>query len=254
MPYANNDGVRIYFETIGSGPPLILHHGYTASGRCWKEEGYVGQLKEEHLLILMDARGHGKSDKPHEPAAYTPVRRVEDIVSVLDHLGLEKAHFWGYSMGGRVGFALARYAPHRFSSLTIGGMDPFERPLRHHHRPDGSNPQEFLDFLLGVWNSRLDDLPTWQQEELLANDFQALAAANQDEPSMAEGLETAVVPVLLYTGDRDVYHEGARRCAEVIPQATFVSLPGLGHGSAFHESVQILPHVKGFLERIDGMT
>jgi pimeloyl-ACP methyl ester carboxylesterase len=61
--------------------------------------GYVEALRPDYQLILVDARGHGASDKPHEPAAYALSLRVSDIVAVLDALHLSTAHFWGYSMG-----------------------------------------------------------------------------------------------------------------------------------------------------------
>jgi pimeloyl-ACP methyl ester carboxylesterase len=70
MAFATNSGVRIHYEIEGSGQPLVLHHGSFASGADWGDLGYVDALKREHLLILMDARGHGASDKPHDPAAY----------------------------------------------------------------------------------------------------------------------------------------------------------------------------------------
>src|SRR3954447_26749762 len=72
MPYASNDGVRIYYEREGSGPPLVLHHGFTRSLEGWRDNGYADVLNTEYELILMDARGHGRSDKPHDPAAYAP--------------------------------------------------------------------------------------------------------------------------------------------------------------------------------------
>src|SRR4051812_9895736 len=70
MPYVTNDGVRIHYAVEGDGPPLLLHHGFTIDLTAWYAWGYVDALKEEYRLILIDARGHGASDKPHDPAAY----------------------------------------------------------------------------------------------------------------------------------------------------------------------------------------
>ena len=78
-------------------------------------------------MILVDARGHGGSDKPHDEASYTLDQRVADVTAVLDAERIEKAHFWGYSMGGWVGFGMAKYAPHRVNALIIGGQHPFAR-------------------------------------------------------------------------------------------------------------------------------
>jgi pimeloyl-ACP methyl ester carboxylesterase len=79
----------------------------------------------------MDARGHGKSDKPHEPEQYSMKHMTHDVVAVLDELGITRANFWGYSMGGRIGLALGKYAPDRFSSLIIGGSGLSETDLKH---------------------------------------------------------------------------------------------------------------------------
>jgi pimeloyl-ACP methyl ester carboxylesterase len=75
-------------------------------------------------VILTDARGHGRSDKPHEPAAYDLRLRAMDVATVLDHLGLPTANYFGYSMGGWIGFGLAKYAPERARSLILGGAHP----------------------------------------------------------------------------------------------------------------------------------
>ena len=70
MPCANNEGVRIYYEVEGQGPPLVLMHGITDSLEVFRLVGYVEALKSDYRLILIDARGHGASDKPHDSDAY----------------------------------------------------------------------------------------------------------------------------------------------------------------------------------------
>ena len=133
MSYANNGGVRIHFEVEGEGPALVLQHGFTESVQDWYEAGYVEALKSDYRLILIDARGHGASDKPHDPDAYALNRRVADVVAVLDALKIAKALFWGYSMGGWIGFGTAKYSQERFRALVIGGQHPYARsmePLR----------------------------------------------------------------------------------------------------------------------------
>jgi pimeloyl-ACP methyl ester carboxylesterase len=69
MPFADNQGVRIHCQTVGNGPALVLHHGTLGSGADWANLGYADAMKEDHRLILLDSRGHGESDKPHDPAA-----------------------------------------------------------------------------------------------------------------------------------------------------------------------------------------
>ena len=110
MPYARNEGVRIHYEVEGEGPPLVLQHGFSESVVDWYETGYVKALKPDYRLILIDARGHGDSDKPHDPEAYLLNRRVGDVTAVLDALDIATAVYWGYSMGGWIGFGMANYA------------------------------------------------------------------------------------------------------------------------------------------------
>ena len=129
MPYAHNGGVRIHYEAEGKGPALVLQHGFTESVVDWYETGYVEALKPDYRLILIDARGHGDSDKPHDPDAYVLNRRVADIVAVLDALGIAKVLYWGYSMGGWIGFGLAKYAKERVRALVIGGQHPYARSM-----------------------------------------------------------------------------------------------------------------------------
>jgi pimeloyl-ACP methyl ester carboxylesterase len=140
MLYADNRGIRIHYRVEGEGPPLILQHGFTQSIDDWYDFGYVDALKRDYRLILLDARGHGQSDKPHDPSAYRLNKRVADVTSVAD-AGVAKAHFWGYSMGGWIGFGMAKYAPGRVDCLVIGGAHPYAR--------DESQVREFLRAHLG---------------------------------------------------------------------------------------------------------
>jgi pimeloyl-ACP methyl ester carboxylesterase len=104
MPYANNQGIRIHYRVEGVGAPLVLQHGYSDSVESWYELGYVAALQPTYQLILIDARGHGASDKPHDPAAYEMQHNVADILAVLDTCKVPTVHFFGYSMGGQRGW------------------------------------------------------------------------------------------------------------------------------------------------------
>ena len=83
MPYTTHQGVRLHYQVEGEGPPLVLQHGFTDSLQTWYELGYVEALQRDYRLILVDARGHGHSDKPHDPDAYAMAVIVGDIVAVL---------------------------------------------------------------------------------------------------------------------------------------------------------------------------
>ena len=91
MPYANNQGIRIHYEVEGEGSPLVLQGGIYLSLEFWQQAGYVEPLKNDYRLIMLDARGHGDSDKPHDPEAYKLALLVADVVAVLDDLNISKA-------------------------------------------------------------------------------------------------------------------------------------------------------------------
>jgi pimeloyl-ACP methyl ester carboxylesterase len=83
MPYTDNRGVRVHYRIEGAGPPLVLQHGFTQSVEDWYECGYVDALSRDYRLILVDARGHGGSDKPHDSSTYPLEKRVSDVVAVM---------------------------------------------------------------------------------------------------------------------------------------------------------------------------
>ena len=125
MPWATNNGLRIHYETVGHGEPLVLYHCLTVSGERWRDTGYVAGLEDAYQLVLIDARGHGQSDKPPDPAAYRRRNQAADVVAVLDALGIAAARFWGHSMGGDVALTLGRHHPDRVSALVVTGYSPF---------------------------------------------------------------------------------------------------------------------------------
>jgi pimeloyl-ACP methyl ester carboxylesterase len=251
MPYADNQDIRIHYETEGEGPPLVLHHWSLATMDSWYDYGYVSALKSDYRLILLDARGHGASDKPQRPEAYELKRRVDDIVAVLDDLGIAQAHFFGYSMGGWIGFGVARYAPERFRSLIIGGQHPYAQNmdgLRQLVRYGVENgPEAFV----AMWEENFGRLPSKTKERMLDFDYEALLAVAQDRESLEAVLPTMRMQCLLYVGEMDEVYTLAKECAKQIANVTFVTLPGLDHGEAIRRSNEVIPLVKRFLEAVD---
>ena len=110
---------------VGDGQPLVLQHGLSSNLTRWGMSGYVDVLKGDYKLIMIDARGHGESDKPYDADVYDRKIMASDVVAVLDAEGIDKSHYLGYSMGGSIGFGLAESFPERFHSLIIGGMHPY---------------------------------------------------------------------------------------------------------------------------------
>ncbi len=247
MPYADNQGVHIHYQVEGKGPPLVLQHGFTSNLERWRQFGYVDALKQNYQLILLDARGHGASDKPHDPAAFAWDVRADDVVAVLDHIGLGQAHFWGYSMGGVYAFNLAKYAPDRVQSLIIGGACPNAMSSEPFRNVDGTDPDAFITALEVLVGERFTPEV---RELMLVNDFQALSAAAGDRASMEDILPAMTMPCLVYVGEDDIRYQPAKECVKQIPRATFVALPGCNHIQAFMNRELVMPHVTRFLQTV----
>jgi pimeloyl-ACP methyl ester carboxylesterase len=105
-------------------PMVLLVHGFGSSrGQNWKSTGWYSTLTDAGFAIVaMDCRGHGMSDKPHDPAAYGHERMAQDAIAVLDAAGVEKALVCGYSMGGFIALRLAAAWPHRVARLALAGV------------------------------------------------------------------------------------------------------------------------------------
>lgn len=127
------DGVGIAVEEVGSGPPLLLLHGFTGTAATWSDQ--LPALRESNRIIAVDLLGHGRSDAPGEAGRYAVERQADDMVAVLDSRGFDTATVLGYSMGARIALALAADHPDRVEALLLespsaGISDPQERARR----------------------------------------------------------------------------------------------------------------------------
>jgi pimeloyl-ACP methyl ester carboxylesterase len=259
MPYATNDGIRIHYEVEGQGPPLVMQYGQYFPLDVWYELNYVKALKNEFRLILIDARGHGDSDKPYEPDAYRIELMVNDVVAVLDDLDVAKAHYMGYSSGGRLGFGLAMFIPERFYSLIIGGMHPYDdrasRVTWSQEQIQALEKQTTRDFVAGleqhVLSTHLPALSPRMRTRLLTHDLQALIAwlRQVEQPDFEALLVSVTLPCLLYAGENDFFYALAQKAAKAMPDASFVSIPNGEHledGTWVHI---LAPHIKALVAR-----
>lgn len=250
MPQVQSQGLNIHYEVIGDGPPLLLHHGTMHSGRLWDAVGYVAALRHDFKLILIDARGHGDSDKPHDLDAYKGENLAGDALAVLDDLGIQKTRFWGYSLGARVGFEIARIAPHRVGAYVLGGGTPFASDLRiPMDRAD--DPILVQEAVLSYFGMSAEMLPESTKPLILQNDFIAVRASLRDRPNIEDVLDQITAPCLIYVGTQDARLDICERTAARIPGGQLVRLPGLNHRGAWLRSYKILPHVRRFLETAD---
>lgn len=257
MPYATNpdDGVRIYYEVEGDGPPLVLHHGGGSNLDRWREFGYVAQLGQHFRLILFDARGHGRSDQPHDVEAYRFERWVSDVVTLLDDLGIDKAHFYGSSLGALVGFRILKYQPERFRSLVLGGGHPYT--LYEHFNRQYEMYKDGIEGLIEQRRQAGNPVSDEERQRIERMDPVVVAMvgkALRDEPSVAHLLPDAPMPMLLYAGTADGITDTMNTLPQLAPmlrQGAVHLISGLDHFQAFQRSEHVIPHVAAFLERVE---
>jgi pimeloyl-ACP methyl ester carboxylesterase len=243
----------MHYRVEGDGPPLVLQHGFGDSLESWYELGYVDAFKDEYRLILLDARGHGASDKPHEPEAYSFQNVTADVVAVLDALTVAHAHYFGFSMGGKNGFALAAYAPERLCSLSVlgaGAAAQAHAPLEFWITALRHGPEA----VASLWAMEEPVSPAMRQR-LVANDSEALIAQRLQRKAL-EGfdalLPTLSIPCLLMVGEADATYASVHACSRMIPNVTFVSIPSRGHMGSFLHRAEVVAHLRQFLRGLGG--
>ena len=114
MAYFDSDGVQIYFEEHGKGEPVVLVHGFASRAEHnWGAMNWFTTLAAHYRVVALDCRGHGKSGKPHDPAAYGGETMGDDVIRLMDHLGIKRTLIMGYSMGARIVTGLLMMHPER---------------------------------------------------------------------------------------------------------------------------------------------
>ncbi|MFG1797699.1 alpha/beta fold hydrolase [Nocardia sp. NPDC049149] len=248
MPIARSNGLKIAYEVFGDGPPLVLHPGMFQIGAHWTEAGYTSVLATTHTVILVDPLGLGASAAPQDKAAYALSKRADSVTAVLDEVGVDKAAYWGYSLGALTGFAVAVHAPERLTRLVAGAFDPiagFDSAL-HLMRGELGLPADADMYPLIEQGSAGD--PTLAAVIAAAHPaaLRANYAAFSTEPGLHAQLAEVDVPMLMYAGSDDIWHDAMHTFAERTG-TPFTSVPGLGHVAAWSDSAAVLPVVLPFL-------
>jgi len=250
MPYVTNQGVHIYYEVVGDGPDLVLLHGGLSNLKIWYDTPYLKTLNKDYRLVLIDIRGHGASDKPHDSKAYEMKLLVDDITAVLDDLNVDKAHFFGYSLSGRLGFGTAKYAPKRFRSFIIGGAHPYLLDQNELETDLSLFRRGMNAMIVAMEEASGSKMTTERKASLVVNDLDAIVAlfsASHWRTSIEDALSNMTMPCLIFAGEADPLHAGAKKCAESMPYATFISLPDTGHFGVLSQSQVLLPQITRFL-------
>jgi pimeloyl-ACP methyl ester carboxylesterase len=250
MPKINRDGVEIYYEVHGSGPPLLLTHGYSSTSAMW--QGQIEALSKHHKLVLWDMRGHGQCDYPDDPAAYSEALTVADMAALLDELGVHSAVVGGLSLGGYMSLAFYRAHPERVRALLIIDTGPgFKK-----------------DDAREAWNRRAHDTGDRFEREGLAvlkslsrerssvshRDASGLARAargmlTQRDARVIELLPNIKVPSLIVVGADDApFLLASDYMAAKIPAANKVVIPAAGHAVNIDQPQAFIDAVLPFLD------
>lgn len=236
--FVDSDGLRIFYQRTGSGPPLVLVHGWGSDTQHnWVDSGWIAALRQHRTVLAIDVRGHGRSDKPYATAPYSYAAMSHDVLAVMNTLGIERADFMGYSMGSFIGAHLLGHKPERFTAMVLGGIGNetaasaaqgavIAEALRAPDREAVADPLS-----LAVRNF-VEQNPN---NDLLALAYSADKMWPEGYPLVlaGAGIRDASFPVLIINGAKDhPYVDSADDFAHALPNGRHVQIPNTDHLSA----------------------
>lgn len=240
-------GVRIHYTDEGSGEPVILVHGLAVNADInWRYPGIIRRLRREYRVIAMDMRGHGLSGKPYEASAYG-VEMVEDIVRLMDHLGIPRAHVAGYSMGGFITLKLLMLHPDRLLSANIGGagwyrLDTPKMSILRDLQESLARGNGFIPLVRALEPTpNPSPIKVWLVNAAieLISDMQAmraLVAAFTELEVTEEQLRANAVPALVAVGSADPLRDAVDNLNGVIANARVLYIEGADHATTMFRS------------------
>jgi pimeloyl-ACP methyl ester carboxylesterase len=272
MPHVAVDGVRLYYEEQGQGAPLVFVHEFAGDSRSWHLQ--MRFFARRYRCIAYNARGYPPSDVPDDPAAYSQQRAVDDIVGVLDGLGISKAHVCGLSMGGYATLLFGIQHPERALSLVVAGCgygsvmtdrETFRKDSELVAKRFESDGMAAVADFYSRGPTRVQfidkDPHGWQEfyDQFAGSSARGhaltLRGVQMTRPSvfeLGEQMERLEVPTLVVTGDED------EPCLEPnvfmkrkIPTAGLVVLPKAGHTINLEEPEAFNRAVLDFLTAVD---
>jgi pimeloyl-ACP methyl ester carboxylesterase len=239
--WADSDGLRIRWSATGSGPAMVLVHGWGSDGEAnWLRTGWVDALAPLRRVVMLDVRGHGASDKPLDAACYGYADMARDVLAVLDALLIEQADYLGYSMGAFMGAWLLGHHPERFRTMALGGVG-IETASSVAAAPRiaaglrADDPADVDDPLGEACRRFVDADP---RMDATGREALAVSALRMwpDGDAVAlggTGLARVALPVLVAVGTDDPpYTESAPVFAGAVPGARLLELQGCDHLAA----------------------
>jgi len=235
-----HDGVTIAYDDIapeggGTGETFMLVHGFTSNRReGWRKTGWYDAIKSRGArCVAIDQRGHGESDKLHDPQFYAQEKRAGDVLALMDHLGVTTFELVGYSMGSGTAMQTAQLAPGRISHLVLGGVGSAWLSSENGATRSSNLSQAMLaDDIDQIPDPVSRSFRIFVDEQ--GEDRHAMAAclAAPKSPISVEALGRLPMPVLVMAGSRDRLAGDPQGLADVFPRGQAVVLPGCDHFSA----------------------
>jgi pimeloyl-ACP methyl ester carboxylesterase len=251
MPTIEREGVRIAYDVAGDGPPVLLSHGYTATGAMWRPQ-VESLVAQGYRVITWDERGHGRSDYPEDPAQYAESIAVADMAAVLDAAGAQRAVIGGLSLGGYLSLAFHLQHPERTVGLVLMDTGP---GFKSDEARDRWN--EYATGMGADFEARgLDALADRAEVDRSHRDASGLVRAatgllRQRDARIIESLPTIAVPTLVLVGEQDTgFLAGAEYMAKRIPGATHVVVPDAGHAANLDQPERVNDALLAFLGRL----
>ncbi len=253
MAYIDRNGVKIFYEDSGSGPAVLLSHGYSATTGMWA--GQVEALKDRYRVIAWDMRGHGQSDSPDDQALYSEAHTIDDMAAVLRHLGIERAVIGGLSLGGFMSLAFhLKYGAMTRALMLFDTGPGYRNPTAR----DGWNQTSFaratafeekgLDAL-----GRGAEVRAAQHRSAAGLARAARGMLAQFDGRVIESLPGIAVPTLVLVGAKDEPFLGATEyMAAKIPGARKVVIPDAGHAANIDQPAAFNAAVAEFLASLPG--
>ena len=250
MPLLDRDGVKIHYEDHGHGPPILLNHGYGATCRMWNAQ--ISALVARYRVIVWDMRGHGETDDPEHPAAYSAALTVEDMAALLHRCRIDRAIIGGLSLGGYMSLAFHLAHPEMVRALMLFDTGPGFRNAEARRAWNDRAQQRARDLetrgFAALGESDEVRLSKHRSPRGLAGAARGMLAQADDDHIIA-GLDKVTVPTLVLVGADDTHFlAAADSMARKIPGATRVTIPDAGHASNLHQPAAFNRAVKDFIE------
>jgi 3-oxoadipate enol-lactonase len=259
MPFATaSDGTRLAYEVIGAGPPLLLVSGQASDRSIWN--GLREAFADGYRVVTFDHRGTGDSDKPEAPP-YTTRGFAGDAIAVLDHLGIDRAHAYGMSMGGRICQWLGIDHARRLGALVLGCTTPgnahgVRRPAEVDPVLLSGDPERMLPYLASLeWAAAnrgfLDERNAWLLAHPVPPHARQLHYLASEGHDAWDQLPQITAPTLVIHGSDDGMNVVAngRLLAERIPGAELHIIPGARHVYFWDHGEEANRVVRAFLDR-----